>query len=68
MQPSESAPDAYREIRELASTVARERYAPKAAAWDAARTRFPNEERDYLGELGFLGSRCPSGTAGPAPR
>ena len=59
MQPSESAPDAYREIRELARTVARERYAPKAAAWDAARTRFPKQERAYLGELGFLGIALP---------
>ena len=59
MQPSESAPDAYREIRELARTVARERYAPEAAAWDAARARFPKQERAYLGELGFLGIALP---------
>lgn len=59
MQASDSAPDAYREIRELARTVARERYAPKAAAWDAARARFPKQERAYLGELGFLGIALP---------
>src|ERR671913_142586 len=53
---SDSSPDAYREIREVARDVARDCYAPRAAAWDAARTRFPKEEREYLGALGFLGT------------
>ena len=56
---SDSSPDAYREIREVARDVARDRYAPRAAAWDAARTRFPKEEREYLGALGFLGIALP---------
>jgi alkylation response protein AidB-like acyl-CoA dehydrogenase len=56
---SDSSPDAYREIREVARDVARKRYAPRAAAWDEARTRFPKEERAYLGELGFLGIALP---------
>ena len=59
MQLSDSSLDAYREIREVARAVARERYAPRAAAWDAARTRFPKDERAYLGELGFLGIALP---------
>jgi alkylation response protein AidB-like acyl-CoA dehydrogenase len=56
---SDSSPDAYREIREVARDVARKRYAPRAAAWDEARTRFPKDERAYLGELGFLGIALP---------
>jgi alkylation response protein AidB-like acyl-CoA dehydrogenase len=48
-----------RAIRELAASVARERYAPKAAEWDANRTRFPKDERRYLGSLGFLGIALP---------
>ena len=59
MQRDDSAADAYREIREVARAVARERYAPRAAAWDADRTRFPKDERAYLGELGFLGIALP---------
>jgi butyryl-CoA dehydrogenase len=59
MQLSDSPLDAYREIREVARAVARERYAPRAAVWDAARTRFPKDERAYLGELGFLGIALP---------
>ena len=59
MQRDDSPPDAYREIREVARAVARERYAPKAPAWDAARTRFPKDERAYLGGLGFLGIALP---------
>ncbi len=59
MQRDDNAADAYREIREVARKVARERYAPRAAAWDADRTRFPKDERAYLGELGFLGIALP---------
>ena len=59
MQRDDNAADAYREIREVARKVARERYAPRAAAWDAGRTRFPKDERAYLGELGFLGIALP---------
>jgi alkylation response protein AidB-like acyl-CoA dehydrogenase len=59
MQLSDSSTDAYREIRDVARAVARERYAPQAAEWDQQRTRFPKEERRYLGELGFLGIALP---------
>jgi alkylation response protein AidB-like acyl-CoA dehydrogenase len=59
MQRDDSAADAHREIREVARKVARECYAPRAAAWDADRTRFPKDERAYLGELGFLGIALP---------
>ncbi len=51
--------DAYREIRDLARDVARERYAPKAEEWDVGRGRFPKEERRYLGSLGLLGIALP---------
>jgi alkylation response protein AidB-like acyl-CoA dehydrogenase len=59
MEFSEGSPDGYREIREVARAVARDRYAPRAAGWDAARTRFPREERVYLGGLGLLGIALP---------
>jgi butyryl-CoA dehydrogenase len=44
-----------RELRRVAAAVAGERYAPRAAEWDAARTAFPHDERRFLGSLGFLG-------------
>jgi butyryl-CoA dehydrogenase len=56
--------DDYAEIREIAATVARERYAPLAAEWDADRTRVPIEERRYLGELGWLGISLPEAYGG----
>ena len=59
MRLSDSAADEHREIRAVAGAVARERYAPLAGAWDAARTRFPKDERAYLGSLGFLGIALP---------
>ncbi|MET7392852.1 acyl-CoA dehydrogenase family protein [Dactylosporangium sp. NPDC005572] len=46
-------------VRAVAAAVARERYAPKAAEWDAARTAVPVDERRYLGSLGFLGIALP---------
>jgi alkylation response protein AidB-like acyl-CoA dehydrogenase len=49
-----------RAIRELAASVARERYAPVAQRWDAERAAFPHEERAYLGSLGFLGISLPA--------
>jgi alkylation response protein AidB-like acyl-CoA dehydrogenase len=48
-----------RELAGLARQVARERYAPRAAAWDAAREPFPHDERRYLGSLGLLGICLP---------
>jgi alkylation response protein AidB-like acyl-CoA dehydrogenase len=46
-------------IRQVAEDLARTRYAPKAAQWDADRTPFPLEERKYLGSLGLLGISHP---------
>jgi alkylation response protein AidB-like acyl-CoA dehydrogenase len=46
-------------VRAVAAEVARERYAPRAAEWDAARTPVPVEERRYLASLGFLGIALP---------
>jgi alkylation response protein AidB-like acyl-CoA dehydrogenase len=51
--------DHTRELRELARSLAKERYAPRAAAWDLAREPFPHEERQYLGSLGLLGICLP---------
>jgi alkylation response protein AidB-like acyl-CoA dehydrogenase len=47
------------ELRQVAAAIARERYAPKAAEWDAARTTFPKEERRFLGDQGLLGIALP---------
>jgi alkylation response protein AidB-like acyl-CoA dehydrogenase len=47
------------EVRAVAAAVAKERYAPRAAEWDAGRTAVPIEERRYLGSLGFLGIALP---------
>src|SRR5260370_27492052 len=38
----------------MARQLARERYAPRAAAWDTAREPFPHAERRYLGSRGLL--------------
>jgi butyryl-CoA dehydrogenase len=46
-------------VRELAASLGRERYAPKAAEWDANRTAFPHDERRHLGSLGLLGIALP---------
>ena len=51
-------------IRELAGSVARDRYADAAAQWDADRTPFPHDERRYLGSLGFLGVALPEAYGG----
>jgi alkylation response protein AidB-like acyl-CoA dehydrogenase len=47
------------ELRRVAAEVAEKRYGPLAAGWDAARTAFPEEERRYLGSLGWLGIALP---------
>lgn len=46
-------------VRDLAASVATERYAPLAAQWDRDRTPFPREERQFLGSLGLLGIALP---------
>ncbi|GGM20888.1 acyl-CoA dehydrogenase family protein [Dactylosporangium sucinum] len=47
------------DIQDAARQLARERYAPRAEAWDRDRTRFPKDERRYLGSLGLLGIAHP---------
>jgi alkylation response protein AidB-like acyl-CoA dehydrogenase len=47
------------ELRKVTAAIARERYAPKAAEWDAARTTFPRNERRFLGDQGLLGIALP---------
>jgi butyryl-CoA dehydrogenase len=51
--------DHTKELAALARSLARERYAPRAAAWDVAREPFPHDERRYLGSLGLLGICLP---------
>ena len=51
--------DHSRQLATVAAEVARKRYAPLAAGWDAERTSFPHEERRYLGSLGLLGICLP---------
>jgi len=48
-----------RELADMARQVARERYAPRAEAWDTTREPFPHDERRYLGSLGLLGICLP---------
>jgi butyryl-CoA dehydrogenase len=55
-----------RELAAMARQVARERYAPRAAAWDSAREPFPHDERRYLGSLGLLGICLPERFGGGA--
>jgi alkylation response protein AidB-like acyl-CoA dehydrogenase len=55
-----------RELAAMARQVARERYAPRAAAWDTAREPFPHHERKYLGSLGLLGICLPERFGGSA--
>jgi alkylation response protein AidB-like acyl-CoA dehydrogenase len=56
---ADSPDDHSRQLAAVASDLARRRYAPFAAAWDAERTAFPHEERRYLGSLGLLGICLP---------
>jgi butyryl-CoA dehydrogenase len=51
--------DHRQELADVAARVARERYAPVAAEWDAERRTFPLAERRYLGGLGLLGICLP---------
>ena len=55
-----------RELAAMARQVARERYAPRAAAWDTVREPFPHDERRYLGSLGLLGICLPERFGGSA--
>jgi len=60
--------DQHRELRDVATAIAKERYAPKAEEWDLARTVFPKNERRFLGRRVFWASRCLSSSAAPARR
>jgi len=51
--------DEQSDLRAMVRKLAQERYAPHARQWDRERTFFPNEERQYLGELGLLGITLP---------
>ncbi|HEX6522193.1 MAG TPA: acyl-CoA dehydrogenase family protein [Streptosporangiaceae bacterium] len=51
--------DHSRQLAAVAADIARQRYAPRATAWDAERKAFPHEERRYLGSLGLLGICLP---------
>jgi alkylation response protein AidB-like acyl-CoA dehydrogenase len=53
-----------RDLRAVAAEVAAQRYAPRAAQWDAARTPFPHDERKFLASLGFLGIAQAAGQGG----
>jgi butyryl-CoA dehydrogenase len=56
--------DEQRQLRETAARISRERYRPRAAAWDDARSPFPAEEVKTLAELGFLGISLPEAYGG----
>ena len=53
-----------RQLRELAAQVARDVYAPHAAAWDRDRAGLPRTEVDRLADLGFLGIALPEELGG----
>lgn len=46
-------------LRDMAASLAAERYAPRAREWDRCRTPLPAEERRLLGSLGLLGLTIP---------
>jgi butyryl-CoA dehydrogenase len=56
---AESPDDHSRQLAAVAADIARNRYAPVAARWDAESTAFPHEERRFLGSLGLLGICLP---------
>lgn len=61
---AETNDDHTMQLAAVASDIARRRYGPLAAAWDADRTVFPLEERRYLGSLGLLGICLPEHLGG----
>ena len=52
------------QLAAVAADIARRRYGPLAAAWDADREPFPLEERRYLGAQGLLGICLPEHLGG----
>src|SRR6204780_3825287 len=55
------------QLAAVAADIARRRYGPLPAAWDAGRQAFPLEERLYLGSLGMLGICLPERYGGSGP-
>lgn len=51
-------------LRELAARVAEERFADRAQEWDRDFTFLPDEDRAFLGSLGFLGITLPEEVGG----
>jgi butyryl-CoA dehydrogenase len=52
------------QLAAVAADIARRRYGPLAAGWDAGRQAFPLEERRYLGAQGLLGICLPEHLGG----
>ena len=52
------------QLAAVAADIARRRYGPLAAGWDAGRQAFPLEERRYLGGQGLLGICLPEHLGG----
>ncbi len=61
---AETDDDHTTQLAAVAADIARRRYGPLAAAWDADRQAFPQEERRYLGSLGLLGICLPEHLGG----
>ena len=61
---AESNDDHTTQLAAVAADIARRRYGPLAAGWDAGRQAFPLEERRYLGSQGLLGICLPEHLGG----
>lgn len=57
--PSHDVTDEQAALKELAASVARDIYAPKAAEWDRESSFFPDQERLRLASLDLLGITLP---------
>ena len=61
---AETNDDHTTQLAGVAADIARRRYGPLAAGWDADRQAFPLEERRYLGAQGLLGICLPEHLGG----
>jgi alkylation response protein AidB-like acyl-CoA dehydrogenase len=61
---AETNDDHTTQLAAVAADIARRRYGPLAAGWDAGRQAFPLEERRYLGAQGLLGICLPEHLGG----
>ena len=52
------------QLRDTASRLADERFAPRAQEWDLSSEPFPEEERRHLASLGLLGMALPEAYGG----